>query len=103
MGAPGTTKAITLGNAWQQFAALVDPVNAPDIKVGAQPAGSALFSCTVYAMQIAFAETTPLSAGHPMETGEHMRLSYGAYRLAWVKNNTAGSNAVMIVTPEVNT
>ena len=86
---PGITKNVTLSNAYQKLSDLM----------GISSDG-VFFTVITYNAEIAFADTQPSVNGHPLAVGDILNWS-SKYMVntAWVRNGTASSNSVLIVTP----
>jgi hypothetical protein len=107
-GNPGTTFAVSLSDAWQDLAVLyMNDANAQTIQMSAGPGNppnvaiAVLLSAVTNGAQIAFSKQMPDFAGHPLNANDTQRYAGTDWiKNAWVKNLTAGSVAVLIITPE---
>ena len=96
----GPTKNITLGDAYQKVATLYDADQTDKIFIGDGAANNVLISFITYAGEIAWGETQPMISGHPIAAGYSTSMrGLGQVKGAWVRNNAAGSNSVMVITP----
>jgi hypothetical protein len=99
---PGNTKNITLSDGWQRFATLCGSSDGDFIASadGTEKANQIWLSATTYAAEISFAVTMPSINGHPMAVGDSITFGNMEFiKRAWMRNGTAGSNSVVIVTP----
>lgn len=102
MARPGLTKTATLGDGWQRLATLYDSDSTDAIKSidGMQKANQVFLSIATNAGQIAFGLTMPTTAGHVLNVGDFDFMDNQEWiRSAWLRNNTAGSNAAIVITP----
>lgn len=101
MSRPGNTKAYTaISDAWVQLALQYDPANGGDIKEGQTVADGWLVTGSAYNWEWAINSTTPTFSGHPMAAGDSLNGTHKDFiRKLWVRNGTAGSNAVYTMTP----
>jgi hypothetical protein len=113
-GNPGDTVSVTLADNWQKLAVLISGAGANTIFWPRQPNASSpgnppnlamaiLLSAVTNGAQICFSELTPSGAtvGHPINVNDTQRYAGMDWvRKAYVRNGTAGSNAILVVTGE---
>jgi hypothetical protein len=91
-----------LADGWQKLSLLYDADSAgaivsPD---GTEKANQVFLSITTYAAQIAYGASIPTVSGHPLAVGDGITMDNNSWiQLAWLRNNAAGSNGVVIMTP----
>jgi hypothetical protein len=98
---PGITKTITLGDGWQRLGALYNSDYPTELKEGNTVASGVRLSVATYAAEIAYGDEIPtIAKGHVLADGHVEVYSIAAWiTRAWLRNNAAGSNAVITVTP----
>ena len=96
---PGTTKTATCSNDYQQIGALFGG-DSPNIMEDGRKADGVMIAVITYGADIAYGRTQPSVVGHPMPAGSDLSwTSREALNKMWVRNNAAGSNAGLIITP----
>jgi hypothetical protein len=96
---PGTTKTAALTTGYQRLATLYgsdfsDAIKSPD---GKEVANQVFISVITQAGEIAYGESLPVVAGHPLAAGDSMTMgNQGFTAQAWLRGT---SGAILIITP----
>lgn len=96
---PGTTKAATLTTGYQRLATLYDGNFTDSIKSndGNETANQVLLSIRTADAEIAYGETMPIVAGHPLAVYDSMTMANQEFiRRAWLRGV---SGSIAIITP----
>jgi hypothetical protein len=98
---PGVTKAISLGTPWQQLGTLYNSDYPTELKEGTSIAAGCWLYIDANDAEVCFADSLPsLSKGHVLAAGDSTIWGNAAWiKRAWLRNKTAGSVAVLVVTP----
>lgn len=100
---PGATKNGTCADGWQRLAAIVGDSYNPDLSENDRKADGVKVMANTNAAQIAYGDDQPDLTGHLLSVGDEVTwTSRKAIQRIWFRNNAAGSNAVLIVTPLFN-
>ena len=100
---PGITKTVTLSDVWQRLGSLYDTNNPKTLQEGKSIANRVWISVSSNGAEVAFADSQPVAGvtqGHALASGDSTNWNnQGFISRAWFRNDTAGSNAVLTITP----
>lgn len=92
------TVNVALTDAYQNLATLLGGTGGK-IPIGTATVNKVLITIITQAADIAWGETIPLIAGHPIAVGgSHTLNGLAEIKNAWLKNNVAGNAATAIIT-----
>ena len=101
MAYPGLTKNATVLDGWTRLAKLYDNDATDKISTtDGQVANQVWVEARTNNVQIAFSLSTPTILGHVTQAGDSTMMNNQEFiKRCWVRNNTAGSAATLIMTP----